>query len=205
MTKALGRLSWRRFGLYAWGAAALLNLLVLAAFTVPRTLRQRNLERHAAELHEQVERAQERNRGLRETSQIAGQNEADVRRFYRGLVGTREQTLLPVLAEIDTLTRELRLNPGTQTYEAEPVKKRPLMRFRITVPVSGTYPQVVALLERLERSPNFVTVDEIKLRERPQEGAGTTELSLNFSTFFTDPKAVAAASESRSREARDGR
>ncbi len=202
MTRAAGRPPWRRLALYAWGAAVGLNLLVLAAFTLPRTLSERNLERRAAQLREQVESALERNRELKGTSQLAGQNEADVRRFYRGVVGTREQTLLPVLAEIDRLARELSLNPGAQTYEATPVKKRPLMRFRITAPLSGTYPQVVALLQRLEQSPNFVTVDEIKLRERSQEGTSSTELSLVFSTFFSDAQAAAAASESRAKEAR---
>ncbi len=204
MTRARSRASWRRIALYVWAAAVVLNLLVLAVFTVPRTLREANLERRVAQLRAQVAGAQERNRMLRRTSQIAGQNDADVRRFYRGLVGTREQTLLPVLAEIDGLARELSLDPGTQTFEAEPVKKRPLMRFRINVPLRGSYSQVVTLLERLERSPNFVTVDEIKLRERPQEGAGATELSLVCSTFFSDPRAAAAAAAARSREARSG-
>ncbi len=198
-------LSWRRLAFYVWAAAVGLNLIVLAAFTLPRTLRERNLERRAAQLTRDVQAAQERNQALKTRSEIAVQNEADVRRFYRGLMGTRDQTLLPVLAEIDTLARETGLAPRDQKYQATPVKGRPIMRFRITVPMSGNYGQVVALLERLERSSHFLTVDEIKLRERPQEGAGATDLSLTFSTWFKDPQAAAAAAAAAAAKSRGTR
>lgn len=205
MTSAPGRLSWRRLAFYAWAAGLGLNLLVLGVFTIPRTLRERNLERHVARLRSQVQAALERNQALKTRSQIASQNEADVRRFYRGLMGTRDQTLLPVLAEIDTLAREQGLGTRGQKFDAKPVKGRPITRFRITAPMSGNYSQVVALLGRLERSPHFVTVDEITLRERRQEGAGATDLNLVFSTWFNDPQAAAEAAESKARGARRGR
>ncbi len=196
------RPSLRRLLFYAWLALLVANLGALGAWTLPRTFAERNLELHAERLRAGVKAAQKRNQALKARDEVAAQNDVDVQRFYRGVVGTREQTLLPVLAEIDAVARELQLNPGRQAYEAKLLKGTEVVRFSISMPVSGPYRQVVALLERLERSRYFLTVDEISLRERPQEGAGAAELGLTFSTYFRDPEAAAAEA---AKEAKRGR
>ncbi len=197
------RLTLRRALFYVWAALVLVNLLVLGAYTVPRTLQERNVVRRAEQLHGEVRAAAERNRALRRRSDVSAQNDADVGRFYRGVVGTREQTLLPVLAEIDAVARELQLAPGNQTFDAKPVEDAPLVRFRVTLPVGGSYRQVVAFLDRLERSSHFVTVDEVRLRERLQE-VGSAELNVSLSTYFHAPGAESGAppKEKETRRAR---
>jgi hypothetical protein len=54
-----------------------------------------------------------------------------------------------------------------------------LERIRITLPASGSYGQLVALLDRLERWERFVVVDQVHLRE-VDDGA---DLSITLSTF----------------------
>lgn len=186
MTRPARRPSLRRLLFYAWTALLLANLGLLAAFTLPRALEERSLERRAAQLRAEVEAARKRNLALKARDAVAVRNAADMGRFYRSVVGTREQTLLSVLAEIETAARELQLTTGQQSYDAKPLDDGPLVRFRIQTPVSGSYRQVVAFIERIERSSLFLTVDEIALRERPQDGAGAADLSLTFSAYFRD-------------------
>lgn len=72
------------------------------------------------------------------------------------------------------------------------------MRFHVSMPVSGAYGQVVALLDRLECSGHFLTVDEVPLCERRQDGAGSADPSLTFSAYSRAPQGQA-------RTARGGR
>jgi Tfp pilus assembly protein PilN len=184
--RAKRRPSLRRVLFYAWTALVVANLGLLAAFTLPRTLEERNLELRAARLNEDIEAARRRNQALKTRDEAAARNAADMARFYRTVVGTREQTLLPVLAEIQAAARDLQLATGSQSYEAKALDDAPLVRFRIRMPVSGSYGQVTAFLDRLEQSALFLTIDEVKLRERPQDGAGAADLNLSFSAYFRD-------------------
>lgn len=187
--------SWRRLAFYAWVALVVVNVLVLALFTLPRQLRERHLAESAARLRIELGQVRERNRQLRERDQTARQNDVDVKRFYNGLVGTRDQTLLPVLTALEREARALRLVPGPQAFDAKPIKNSVLVRFAIQMPVSGAYPQLVAYLDRLERLPYFLTVDGVQLKQQPQ-GAGT-ELGLRLSLYFREPAAQAAPAARR--------
>jgi hypothetical protein len=188
-------LSWRRLAFFAWVALLAANLLVLGVFTLPRQWRERSLAARAERLRAELGQARERNRLLRERDQTARQNDVDVKRFYNGLVGTRENTLLPVLAALDNEARTLRLVPGPQSFEAKPLKNSVLVRFGIQMPVSGSYPQLVAYLDRLERLPYFLTVDGVVLKQRAL-GEGT-ELALRLSLYFREaiPSGAPAATK----------
>lgn len=194
-------LSWRRLAFLAWVGLLALNLLAAAVFTVPRQLRERHLAERAARLRVELEAVRERNRLLRERDDTARQNDVDVRRFYNGLVGTRDDALLPVLTALEGEARALQLTPGPQSFDAKPVKNSPLVRFAIQMPVSGSYPQLVAYLARLESLPYFLTVDGLALKQQPL-GAGT-ELALRLSLYFRDP--VASPSPSTKAEVARGR
>lgn len=189
MKRAGRRVSLQSGLFYLWVALLVANLGLLGAFTVPRSLQERSLERRAEQLRRDVEAARERNQALKVRDELAVRNAADLTRFYRSVVGTREQTLLPALRELEALARELRIGVGQQTYSALPMRDGPLVRFSIKTPVNGSYQQVVAFLDRLERSELFLTIDEISLHERPQDGAGSADLTLMFSAYFHDPDA----------------
>lgn len=184
MPRVRRRLTLRRAMGYALAGLVAVNALALAVFTVPRTVEERNLEQRVERLRGALEEARARNQALKVRDEVAVRNASDVGRFYGTVVGTREQTLLPVLTEIEAAARELNISAGSQSYEATPLAGGPLVRFRIRMPVSGTYRQVIEFLDRIERSPLFLTIDELGLRERPQAGAGSADLSLMFSAYF---------------------
>jgi hypothetical protein len=60
------------------------------------------------------------------------------------------------------------------------VKETPLVRVRVTIPVKGSYAQLVGFLGRLERAKAFVVVDTIGL----QEGENEASLDVGLSMYF---------------------
>jgi hypothetical protein len=172
----------RRRLLIALAVVAGLNLAVFVAYTLPRT----HGERRLAERRKAVEQELQRERAVAEDRRRQGEtiraNAEDVRRFYAGSVSGRTGSLVPVLRAIESFARQGGMRPGAATYKAEEVKGLPLDRFVITMPVSGTYRQLVALVQRLERSQHFLTLDEVRLAGEAQ-GRGA-ELSLTLSCYF---------------------
>jgi hypothetical protein len=52
----------------------------------------------------------------------------------------------------------------------------------MTIPVAGSYEQLVSFIERLEGSPHFVVVDRLQLREG-REGR-PDELDVGLTAYF---------------------
>ena len=86
--------------------------------------------------------------------------------------------------------RQLGLTLGNRTYDDEGVKgSDSLARFRITMPISGSYRQVASFLQRIEALPHFVTVDSIAIREDTAAPSRSTNLNVALSVYFLDPEA----------------
>jgi Tfp pilus assembly protein PilO len=81
------------------------------------------------------------------------------------------------------MAREGGMKPGSASYDAAEVKGAPLDRFVISMPVSGTYRQLVAFVQRLEQAPYFLTLDEVQLSGAAAQG-GRAELRLQLSCYF---------------------
>ena len=104
------------------------------------------------------------------------------------MVGTRQATLVPTLAEIEKLAAEPGLKAGGRSFTPDPVKDLPLMRLQVAVTLTGGYKQLVTFLSRVERSKHFVTVDKVLLREgaAPGDEASANEgsLAVQLSAWF---------------------
>lgn len=172
---------WRRRLLAPFLALLGLNAAAFAVFTLPRTVQERSLASRAETLRAEVERERRLGTALRRRVETIHSNERDVKEFYSKVVSSKDATLLPVLREIDRFARELGLETGNTTYKPEEVKGVPLLRFVVTMPVAGTYRQIVGLLDRIERSSHFVTVDQVEIRE---PAGGETDLRLVLSAYF---------------------
>jgi hypothetical protein len=172
---------WRRRLLYPVLGLLALNLVCLAGFTLPRRLEERNTEQRVAGLQAEVAAQRSVTLALRAEGAVAQANEADLRRFYEELVCRDDAELLRLLGDLERTVAEVGLAPGNRSYSYEPEKMTGtrLERIRITLPASGSYGQLVALLDRLERWERFVVVDQVHLRE-VDDGA---DLSITLSTF----------------------
>ncbi|HEV7501410.1 MAG TPA: type 4a pilus biogenesis protein PilO [Vicinamibacteria bacterium] len=175
------RRRWRdRLKLPLIGLLAL-NAGVYVAYTMPRSLRERSAAARAGVLRDEVERDRRTTVALRARADAMRTNRGDVERFYARL-GPKE-TLSQVRAEITTLARELGLKVGGLTYSPEGVKGgEGVIQLQMKMGVSGTYRELAAFLDRMERSPHFVTVDQIQLRKRA--AAGEADLDIALSAFY---------------------
>jgi Tfp pilus assembly protein PilO len=160
-----------------------LNAALFAAYTLPRLVQVRSLEARRRSLDAQVAGERARGAAARERAIAVRDNERDSKRFYKEVVGSRDETLLPLLRRLGEIASELGLQPATSTYKPEEVKGAPLTRFVITLPITGTYRDVVSFLDQLERLPQFVTVDRLAIRG-PSAGDGPTDLDLTLSAYF---------------------
>lgn len=173
----------RRVGI-ALGALAALNALVFVAFTLPATIRERRVAERQRQLEQELFRERLVVQHQREQAQVIRGNAADVQRFYASTVTGREASLVPVLRAIEGMAREGGMRPGGAAYKPSEVRGLPLDRFVITMPVTGTYRQLVALVQRLEQAPHFLTLDEVRFTG-PAEGS-QAELALVMSCYFRE-------------------
>jgi Tfp pilus assembly protein PilO len=175
---------WRRRLLVPALVLLALNAGTFFAYTLPRGARERTITARALVLRDEVAQERSRVEGVRERARTIEANKADVGRFYQAL--GRKDSLLRIQEDIVAVARQLGLTLGSRAYSNEAVKgSESLARFKITMPISGSYRQVASFLQRIEALPHFVTVDSISLRE--DSGAGrSTSLSVVLSVYFVD-------------------
>jgi Tfp pilus assembly protein PilO len=173
---------WRRRLLVPALVLLALNVGAYVAYTHPRSVRERTIAARAVTLRDEVARERSRVEALRQRARTIEGNAADVDRFYKSL-GTKG-ALLEIQEDIVGAARQLGLTLGNRSYGNDTVKgSNSLSRFRITVPMSGTYRQVASFLQRIETLPHFVTVDSISLREDNDRGR-STNLNVVLSIYF---------------------
>lgn len=157
------------------------NLLAYVAFTLPRSLRQRNLDGRLQSARQEVQGEREKLKELKGRFALVATNRKDATEFYRTHAGPRGGSLVPVLKEVEGLARQHGLTVGSQSFEMDPVKGAPLDRFRVRMPVRGTYDELVTFVNALERSQRFITLDEITVHGQQ---AGEAELNMVLSCYF---------------------
>jgi Tfp pilus assembly protein PilO len=169
MTRWRGRLRRSVIGLYV------LNAAVFGAFTLPRVLQEQSLAQRRATLLLERERERRVVVRLRERAEVIRSNARDAERLYRELV-VPERDLVSVLRELDHAAP----TPGNRSFHSEEVKGAHVQRFAVTMPLSGSYEQLVAFVRRLESFPRFVTVDRVVLRE----SGGAAGLDVVVSAYY---------------------
>jgi Tfp pilus assembly protein PilO len=178
---------WRRRLLPVVVIAAGLNLLVLVAFTVPRSWRLSRVASRAGRLREEVARERALTTAQRMLVDTAQGTARDLERFYRDLVERREESLLPTLEEIETMARQPGLAAGKRGYTREAIKDTPLTRVAIKLPLEGSYQNLVGFLEEVERGKRFLTVDKIALSPNRDDRGSRAKLQVELSAFFKEP------------------
>jgi Tfp pilus assembly protein PilO len=158
-----------------------LNLLVFLAYTLPRVMQQRSRTSRAETLRAEVDRNRRLVESLKNREDVIRSNTRDTERFYREVVSKPKEALLPTIEYVEKTAQELGLTAQSRSYDQKELKDLPLVEFVITMPLSGPYKQIVAFLDRLERSPRFLIVDGVQLRGRSDVGA---DLSFHLSAFF---------------------
>jgi len=168
---------WRRRLLPALLVLLGVNLVALAAWTGPRYWRERNAATRAEAARAEAERLRAAVTGLRERAEAIRGNGADVERFYRS-AGTEKSDLLPTLETIEDMARAPGLRPGARSFSREEVADAGVERIAVTLPLEGSYAQLVGFLREVEASPRFLTVDRVSMRA-DRDGGGALQVELS--------------------------
>jgi len=177
---------WRRRLLVPALVLLALNAGTYFAYTLPRAVGERTIAAREVVLREEVAQERSRVEGLRQRARTIEGNTTDVGRFYEAL--GRKGSLLKIQEDIVGVARRLGITLGNRSYANEKVRgSDSLARFRITMPMSGSYRQVVSFLQGIEAMSHFVTVDSISLHDDSGAGYGrSTSLNVVLSVYFLD-------------------
>jgi Tfp pilus assembly protein PilO len=181
---------WRRWLLPAFLLLLVVNLLAAAVWTVPRTLRLRSATVRVEAARKMVEQERGAVAQQRERGDAIDKNTEDLARFYETVVGPEKAELLPTLEDIESMARAPGLTPGPRSFRREEVEGTTLERVAVTLPLRGSYRQLVGFLREVERSDRFLTVDGVSLRGEP---GGEANLQVEMSAFMhLEPESRAA-------------
>ena len=158
-----------------------LNAVAFVAWTLPRSLRQRNAQARAASARAELLLEKQRAQALVDRAEAIRANGADLERFYATLAGDEKQDLFQYLEAVEELAREPGLQLATRSVRREDVDGAPLERVVMTLPLEGSYPQLVGFLRGVERSKRFLTVDGVSLRADAESGGS---LQVDLSTYL---------------------
>ena len=142
---------WRAKLLPAFLGLLALNALAFVAWTLPRSLRQRNAQSRAASARAELQLEKQRAQALGDRAEAIRANGADLERFYATLAGDEKQNLFQSLEAVEEFAREPGLQLATRSVRREDVDGAPLERVVMTLPLEGSYPQLVGFLRGVER------------------------------------------------------
>lgn len=182
----------RRRLFWAAGLLAVGNLAAYFVYTLPRSMQKRNVASRLVTLAEELKDDRARVASLKARNETILANRKESRSFLEDRVARPGTSLVPILEEVESLARAQGLKVGNQGFRRESVKGLPIERFEIDMPVSGTYDQVTGLVQHLERSQYFLTLDEIGARSSADAGITGVALTLKFSAYFRAGPEVAS-------------
>lgn len=187
---------WRRRLLPAALGLCALNLVAFVAWTVPRGYRHRTALARAAAIREEAARLKHRVEQAVEREGAVRANRADLETFYEKHASSGEGELLETVAAVEAMVREPGLKPGARGIAREDIEGTRLQRVSLSLPVEGSYSQLVRFLREVETSRRFLTVEGISLSAQREVGAA---LAVELSTYLRLPP---GAQKKRGRRAR---
>jgi Tfp pilus assembly protein PilO len=158
-----------------------LNGLVFLSWTLPRSLRQRSAQVRAESARAELALEKQRAKALADRADAIRANGKDLERFYSTLAGDEKQDLFQSLEAVEALARGPGLQLATRSVHREDVDGAPLERVVMTLPLEGSYPQLVGFLRGVELSTRFLTIDGVQLRADAESGGS---LQVDLSTYL---------------------
>ena len=175
---------WRQ-RLWVWVPALVFFLANAGAFAVYKLGYAGRIESLQERLDGQKRQLQDLTAQQRNTRTMLDRvrtNEQQVEQLYAERLSTRSQRLTAITAEVKELARKSGLVPRAISYPEEDIEELGLVKRSFDFAVEGTYSELRQLINLLEVSRSFLSLDEVKL-------TGNTEgpelrIDLSLSTLF---------------------
>jgi len=178
---------WRIVGVLAVLAA--LNLGFYLFLNLPRLRALSNLQATRNAAARNLKSALARRDEMR--TLIARHDDEAMRleEFFTGRLGTQAERMTEIQKGIRQVAAEFRIDPEAIDYNVQEVEDSDLLRFQVTVPLVGGYPNLRQFINRMERSPRLSIIDEVQLTGA-REGGAMLSLTIKISTYFRSSRAL---------------
>jgi Tfp pilus assembly protein PilO len=87
------------------------------------------------------------------------------------------------------IATEFRVDPESIDYTTNDIEGSDLIRFQVTLPLVGGYPNLRHFIDRVETAPFLAVIDSIELAGS-REGGAMLSLTIRISTYFRGPGVV---------------
>jgi Tfp pilus assembly protein PilO len=178
--RALLRSPWRLAVALAL-ALLLLNVVVYVGLTRPRQDRSRRVEIISAEMKKALARERADVKHLRRRARTIEANRRDRKRFFSETIRPQSEGLPEDLDALELALRQAGLMAERRVYRRAEMRDLPLVRLDHQISLSGASERLAEFLRLIERSPRFILISGIRLR---QETDGAAKLEATLSTFY---------------------
>lgn len=174
------KLAKRRKGFLQLGGVLVLNVVVFFAVTQRLANKQERLARERESLVATLEERSSELAALQSRVARAAANSSAVDEFWTEIVRVRVPGLTEAWEEIDRLASESDVLKGRTSYDRDLLDVG-LEQIKATMPVEGDYFDLVRFINRLERSPRFFLVEEVRLSQGSADDAAIRlDCSISF-------------------------
>jgi hypothetical protein len=158
-----------------------LNCGAALVYTLPESLRGRRMSARLEQERRRMAEIAQRIRASRDRAAILDENAKGAREFYRRVRRDRSSAVVETQQRLWRIAEESGLAPKTLTCVQEELKAVPLTRLRVTMPLSGSYDQLLSFLGRVEQAEQFLIVDGVRLSSKKDRDRA---LDVRISAYF---------------------
>ena len=170
------------------------NLVALGWFQLVYSDAARNVDQAVERRGEELEALQDVVDRQREIVARVRANSEQVEAFYGSRLATSQERLTAILREVRRLATSAGLKPSSLSYPEDELAEFGLEERGVSFGVEGSYVELRRLINLLELSESFLTLEEVTLSGRGD--AANLRINLRLSTLFsTRPPAGEAAAE----------
>lgn len=185
---------WRRRAglLVVVGLFLIANLGFLLGSRSIRAARKQALVQRRASLTSEVAAREAEAKKLTEEKNRLSQVASAIDEFYSRRVGSRRETLAPIVDEIHAVMKKVGVAPRSIGYATSPVQTLPLSQMEISFSFQSDYAQFKRLLAAFESNSRWIVVREVSIA-RDEETPGEVQVRLALATYFSAEEKPALA------------
>jgi len=165
------------FSVYRWGYAGQVQNLEAQLTERDKDLAERRAARRAKE-------------GLFQRAQVNAQRIDD---FYAERLSTRRRRMTDVNGEFNRMAAKAGLTPKSVSFPEEQIEDFGLVKRSFVFSVEGTYAELRQLINLLELSESFLTLEQVTLTEGGQ--GPQLHMNLRISTLFANEDGTPAVTK----------
>jgi len=105
--------------------------------------------------------------------------------FYGKRVGSRRETLAPIVEEIHSVLQKNEVSPVSLSYGTSSLKSLPLSQMVVGFNFNSDYPRFKRLLASIETDRRWLVVRDVALT-RVTETPGQVQVHMVLATYFSD-------------------